>query len=139
MLLDDEGLPAVWARHRALASATWAALDAWSAGNPAIRAHVAERDHRAQSVTAVALPGAEGLRRWTDQAAGLTLGIGLGAAVPADAMRIAHMGHVSAHLHLGTLATIEAGMQALSIPHGPGGAAAAATEIARLSVPSGPR
>ena len=131
MLLDDEGLPAVWARHEGLAAATWAALDAWGAGNPAIRAHVADQAHRSHAVTAAALPGAQTLRRWTEEKASLTLGIGLGAAEPADAMRIAHMGHLSAQGHLGTLATIEAGMQALGIPHGTGGTAAAAAEIAR--------
>ena len=84
-------------------------------------------------MTAVALAGAERLRHWTEANAGLTLGIGLGAAEPADALRIAHMGHVSAHMHLGTLASIEAGMAALGLPHGPGGTAAAAAEIARRS------
>ena len=142
MLLRDEGLPAVWARHEGLAAATWAALDAWggragtSAVRPAIRAHVADPAHRAMSVTAVALPGAETLRRWTATTAGLTLGIGLGAAEPADAMRIAHMGHLSAQTHLGTLATIEAGLAALNLPHGPGGTAAAAAEIARRGAAS---
>ncbi|MFC0811595.1 pyridoxal-phosphate-dependent aminotransferase family protein [Paracoccus panacisoli] len=132
MLLDDEGLEAAWARHEALATATWAALDAWGDGG-ACRAQVADPAARGRSVTAVALAGAERLRHWTEANAGLTLGIGLGAAEPADALRIAHMGHVSAHMHLGTLASIEAGMRARGLPHGPSGTAAAAAEIARRS------
>lgn len=131
MLLEEEGLEAAWARHEALAAATWAALEAWGAGGTGPRALVAERAARAHSVTAVALPGAARLREWTERVAGLTLGVGLGAAEPGDALRIAHMGHLSAQAHLGTLATIEAGMVALGLPHSPGGAAAAAAEIAR--------
>jgi alanine-glyoxylate transaminase/serine-glyoxylate transaminase/serine-pyruvate transaminase len=34
--------------------------------------------------------------------------------------RIAHMGHVNAHMTLGALSVIGAGMVALDIPHGPG-------------------
>jgi alanine-glyoxylate transaminase/serine-glyoxylate transaminase/serine-pyruvate transaminase len=47
MLLHEEGLPRVWARHEALARATWAAFDAWGAGNPAIALNVADPAHRA--------------------------------------------------------------------------------------------
>ena len=132
LLLDEETLPAAWARHEALAAATWAALDAWGQG-AAMRASVTDPAGRAWSVTAVSLPGADRLRDWTARVAGLTLGIGLGVDEPADALRIAHMGHLNAHAHLGTLATIEAGLAALGLPHGPGGAAAAAAEIARRS------
>lgn len=132
MLLEDEGLEAAWARHDGLAAATWAALDAWGQGG-AMRAQVADRGARARSVTAVALPGAARLREWTARNAGLTLGVGLGAAEPDDALRIAHMGHLSAHAHLGTLAVIEAGLAALGLPHGGGGVGAAAAEIARRS------
>ena len=41
------------------------------------------------------------------------------------------MGHIGAPMHLGTLATIEAGMAALGLPHARGGVGAAAAEIAR--------
>jgi len=44
-------------------------------------------------------------------------------------LRVAHMGHVNAHMVLGTLTVIEAGMAALGIPHAPGGAAAAARVV----------
>ena len=77
------------------------------------------------------IPQAIALRRWTQDKTGVTLGLGLGAADPDHGLRIAHMGHANAHQLLGTLAVIEAGMQALGIPHGPGGIAAAAGVIAR--------
>ncbi|HRO15376.1 MAG TPA: aminotransferase class V-fold PLP-dependent enzyme [Paracoccus sp. (in: a-proteobacteria)] len=131
MLLDEETLPAAWARHEGLAAAVWAALDAWGAGNPAIGPRVPDPAARAWSVTAATLPGASALRDWTRDKAGLTLGVGLGAEQPENAFRIAHMGHASAHMVLGALAVIEAGMAALQIPHGTGAVAAGAAEIAR--------
>ena len=56
----------------------------------------------------------------------LALGLGLGAAQPENGLRIAHMGHVNAHAHLGTLAVIEAGMAALGRRRGLAFAAALA-------------
>ncbi|AUH32862.1 pyridoxal-phosphate-dependent aminotransferase family protein [Paracoccus tegillarcae] len=133
MLLEDEGLEAAWARHRALAQATWAAFDAWGAGNPAIRLLVRDPDRRASSVTAAALPGAEKLRGWLSQRLGVTLGIGLGAADPANALRVAHMGYCNAPMLLGTLSAMQAGMIALNIDHGKGGVDAAAQVIAETA------
>ncbi len=137
MILHEEGLAAVWARHRALAAAVWAGFDAWAAGNPAIGLNVADPAHRAAAVTAARFgaPHATRLRQWTEGKAGVTLGIGLGMATPADPqadgfLRLAHMGHVNAHMTLGALAVIEAGMLALGIAHGPGALAAAAGVVA---------
>ncbi|MBS0573401.1 MAG: alanine--glyoxylate aminotransferase family protein, partial [Proteobacteria bacterium] len=67
--------------------------------------------------------------------AGLTLGIPLGMAEPsepayADYLRIGHMGHVNAHMVLGALSVMEAGMKALAIPHGAGALDAAAAAVA---------
>lgn len=130
MLLDEETLPVAFARHAGLAAATWAALDAWGQGGSGIRANVPDPARRALSVTAAHLPGADRLRAWTAAVAGVTLGIGLGAERPQDALRIAHMGHASAHQLLGTLAVMEAGMRALGLPHGTGALDAAAGVIA---------
>lgn len=129
-MLEEEGLRTVWARHEALAAATWAAFDAWGAGHSGTAMTVADPGGRAHSVTAARVPGADGLRAWLADRAGVTLGIGLGAGDPAHALRVAHMGHVGAATHLGVLAAIEAGMQALSIPHGAGAVDAAASVIA---------
>ena len=68
----------------------------------------------------------------------MTLGIGLGMAEPGAPawhgfFRIGHMGHVNAHMILGALGAIEAGLMALDIPHGPGGVGAAAQAIAEAS------
>lgn len=130
LLLEVEGLPAAFARHEGLARAVWAAFDAWGAGGPGIALNVADPASRARSVTAAHLPRAAALRDWTARKAGATLGIGIGAERPDDALRVAHMGHASAHTVLGALAAMEAGMRALSIPHGPGALDAAAGVIA---------
>ena len=75
------------------------------------------------------------LRRWTESQAGVTLGIGLGMSTAEDPagdgfLRVAHMGHVNAHMTLGALAVMEAGLRALGIPHGPGAVEAAAAVVA---------
>jgi len=61
----------------------------------------------------------------------VTLGIGLGMETPEDpeatgAFRIGHMGHLNLHGLLGVLGAVEAGFQALAIPHGQGAMSAAA-------------
>ena len=132
MILHEEGLPQVWDRHSRLARAVWAAFDAWGQGSR-IALNMADPAARGHSVTAATIPGggAGALRRWLEAEAGVTLGIGLGMAMPSepayqDFLRVGHMGHVNAHMTLGVLATMEAGMQALGIEHGGGAIEAAA-------------
>ncbi|MFZ5752564.1 MAG: pyridoxal-phosphate-dependent aminotransferase family protein [Pseudomonadota bacterium] len=136
MLLDEEGLETAWARHRRLARAVWAAFDAWGQGGD-IALNVADPDRRGHSVTAARMGqgAAQRLRAWCETEAGVTLGIGLGMAAPGEAaygdfLRVAHMGHVNAHMTLGVLSVMEAGLRALGVPHGPGALDAAAAAIA---------
>ncbi len=128
-MLEEEGLAAVWARHEGLARATWAAFDTWGQDS-AIALNVSEPAFRARAVTMAHLPRAEELRAWTKAKAAVTLGIGISTVPPEDHLRVAHMGHAGAHMLLGTLAVMEAGMVALDIPHGPGALDAAARAIA---------
>jgi alanine-glyoxylate transaminase/serine-glyoxylate transaminase/serine-pyruvate transaminase len=136
-MIAEEGLENVWHRHRTLAGAVWAAFDAWGAGNPEIAMNVADPNHRGCAVTAARLgaPHATRLRNWCETKAGVTLGIGLGMAPSTDPayhgfLRVGHMGHVNAHMTLGALAVMEAGLTALDIPHGAGALDAAASVIA---------
>jgi alanine-glyoxylate transaminase/serine-glyoxylate transaminase/serine-pyruvate transaminase len=136
MILEEEGLENVWARHQRLAEAVWAAVGAWGQGGD-IALNVADPGQRGTSVTSVRLGGgaAGQLRGWVEEKAGVTLGIPLGMAAasePAygDWLRIGHMGHVNAHMVLGVLGAMEAGMKALGIAHGPGALEAAAAAIA---------
>jgi alanine-glyoxylate transaminase / serine-glyoxylate transaminase / serine-pyruvate transaminase len=133
-MLAEEGIEAVWARHAKLAQAVWAALDCWGAGGP-IEMNIAEAALRSNAVTSVRIGAPDGtrLRKWLENNAGVTLGIGLGMGTDDDPnsdgfFRIAHMGHVNAHMVLGVLATLQAGLVALDIPHGKG-ALEAATRI----------
>jgi len=130
-MIAEEGLAQVWARHAALARAVWAAVDAWGQRG-AMALNIGDASLRSNAVTSVMAGGGDGqrLQDWCEHKAGLTLGIGLGRDPAAAFFRIGHMGHVNAHMILGALATIEAGLIALSIPHGAGGAAAAAASIA---------
>jgi alanine-glyoxylate transaminase/serine-glyoxylate transaminase/serine-pyruvate transaminase len=136
MLVREEGVEAAWARHDRLARAVWAAFDAWSEGGEGIALNMSDSQARARSVTAarITAPHATRLRTWCEEQAGVTLGIGLGMAPPGSDewhgfLRLGHMGHVNAHMVLGTLAVMEAGMQALGIAHGSGGVAAAARVV----------
>ncbi len=131
MILREEGLEAVWARHERLARMVWAAFDAWGAGNSGIALTVADPAHRGRSVTAARMPDGARLRGWLEEKAGVTLGIGLGMGTAEDPgaegfLRVAHMGHVNAHMTLGVLAAMQAGMAALGIAHGSGALDAAA-------------
>ena len=132
MIVHEEGIEAVWARHATLARAVWAALDAWSVGGP-IELNVADAAIRSNAVTSVRIGAENGtrLRNWLTAEAGVTLGIGLGMATKEDPksdgfFRIGHMGHLNTHMLLGTLGSIQAGLVALDIPHGAGGLDAAA-------------
>jgi alanine-glyoxylate transaminase/serine-glyoxylate transaminase/serine-pyruvate transaminase len=83
---------------------------------------MATPEGRGHSVTSIYLGEGNGdrLRAWCEHEAGVTLGIGLGRAPESAWFRIGHMGHVNAHMVLGTLSVIEAGLTALDIPHGAG-------------------
>jgi alanine-glyoxylate transaminase/serine-glyoxylate transaminase/serine-pyruvate transaminase len=137
MLIHEEGIEAAWARHAVLARALWAAVDAWGRAG-ALEILVADPARRSHSVTALRTGGDHGtrLREWLAANAGVTLGIGLGNAAPDSAewhrhFRIGHMGHLDAHMLLGVLGSLQAGLVALGIPHGSGGLDAAAAICAR--------
>jgi alanine-glyoxylate transaminase/serine-glyoxylate transaminase/serine-pyruvate transaminase len=133
MIIEEEGLEAVWRRHAVHARAVWAAVEAWGKGG-SFRLNIGEPAIRSHAVTTIRTAPGEGarLRRWCTDAAGVTLGVGLPAPGidPEGIFRIGHMGHLNPPTLLGTLATVEAGLRALGIPHGRGALDAAAAVIA---------
>ncbi|MCG6882662.1 MAG: aminotransferase class V-fold PLP-dependent enzyme [Silicimonas sp.] len=138
-MIEEEGLENVWTRHAALAQAIWAAFDHWGSGGP-LEINITDPALRSHSVTALRVGSdkATALRQWCETKAGLTLGIGLGMAEPGapewhNFFRIGHMGHVNAQMILGALATIEAGLKAVELPHTSGGIERAAAVIADLA------
>lgn len=135
-MIGEEGLEAVWARHATIAKAVWAAFERWGENGP-IELNMTDPALRSNAVTAIrgGTEKASELRQWCESKAGLTLGIGLGMADEGSPewhhfFRLGHMGHVNAQMILGALATIEAGMKAVGLPHSAGGVESAAAVIA---------
>jgi len=136
-MIHEEGIEAVWARHDLLAQAIWAACEAWGQDGP-LQLNVDNPTCRSRAVTSLRIGAPHGseLRKWVQDKAGVTLGIGLGMAEPGDPswhgfFRMGHMGHVNAHMVLGMLGAVDAGLSALDIPHGAGALEAATKVIAR--------
>jgi alanine-glyoxylate transaminase/serine-glyoxylate transaminase/serine-pyruvate transaminase len=122
-MLFEEGLQAVFLRHRLLAEAVRRAVAVWSEGG-AIDFNITAPAERSDTVTTVLMNNPEPLQAYCNVRCGVVLGTGFGE-MAGKAFRIAHMGHVNAPAVLGTLGVVEMGLQALSIPHRSGGAQAA--------------
>ncbi len=117
-MLQEEGLPAVFARHRRHAAATRAAVEGW--GLETLCAD--EREH-SPSVTAVLLPegcDADELRRIVLQRYDMSLGAGLGK-VAGKIFRIGHLGYFNDLTLAGTLSGVQLGLQLAGVPVKNGG------------------
>ena len=138
-MIAEEGRAAIFKRHALLARAVWAAVVAWSSDGP-LRCNIVDPQFRSHAVTTILADAHDmlQLRRWCEDEAGLILGLGLGFLVPQfmegkSVFRIGHMGHLNPPMLLGALATIDSGLKALDIPHGPGAVEAAAMVTATIS------
>ena len=135
-MIAEEGYENVLARHATLARAIWAAFETWGTDGP-LELNIADPALRSHAVTSLRIgaPYGDQLRDWTIANAGVTLGIGLGMVDANDRgtagfFRVGHMGHVNAHMVLGVLGSIDAGLKALNIPHGKGAIEAASAVCA---------
>lgn len=131
MMVHEEGIENVWARHRALAGAVRAAVEGWAQAG-ALEFNVGEPAARSDVVTTILTPGIgadkggpDALRAFCEKKLGVILGKGIGDFT-GKAFRIGHMGHLNAPMILGTLGAAEAGLVAMGVPVGPGLASAAA-------------
>ncbi len=132
-MIGEEGLEQRWARHRALADAVRAAVDAWA---PAGLAPYARDEHaRADGVTTIVSNGSGAspvdvarLRAVCRDELGVTLGTGIGGF--GDGFRIGHMGHVNAPMLLGVVGAVDTSLAALGSVDAPQGALAAARSLA---------
>ena len=124
-MIFEEGLENVFERHRFLAEAVRRSVSVWSGGQ-SLSFNVLEPGERSDSVTLVLTEGFNPapLLAYCREKCGVVLGIGIGEFTD-RAFRIAHMGHINAPMIMGTLSTIEIGLNALSIPHEKGGVQAA--------------
>lgn len=139
-MIRAEGIENVWARHAVLAQALRAAVTHWGQSGP-FQTIVARPEWYSNAVTAVRLGKGNGdrLRAWCEAQAGVILGIGLGVQDDDDPQasgyfRFGHMGHVNAPMIMGVIGVVEAGLQALDIPHEPGGVMAASRLIAQSAL-----
>lgn len=130
-MLEEEGLENVFARHRRLAQATRACVDAWAAGGgPEVFAR--ERATASDSLTAVLMPAghdADRVRHIAEARYGVALGRGL-TTLQGRVFRIGHMGALNEPMLLGALAAIELALRDAGVPYGRGGLEAAQVALA---------
>jgi alanine-glyoxylate transaminase/serine-glyoxylate transaminase/serine-pyruvate transaminase len=127
MLLDEEGLDHVFARHQRHAEATRRAVRAWGlevlAINPAEYSGV---------LTAVLLPAghdADRVRKIILEHFDMSLGTGLGK-LAGKVFRIGHLGDLNDLTLMGTLAGVEMGLQLAGVPAKQAGVQAAMQYLA---------
>jgi alanine-glyoxylate transaminase/serine-glyoxylate transaminase/serine-pyruvate transaminase len=125
-MLIDEGLDRVFLRHRRLASATRAAVQAWGLEILCQR----QEDH-SPVLTAVLMPqgsDADAFRRIALEQYDISLGTGL-AKLAGKAFRIGHLGACNELILMGALTGVELALAAAGVPHRSGGALAAMAEF----------
>ena len=128
MLLEEEGLPQVFARHARLAAATRAAVQAWG-----LELCCEIPEHYSNVVTAVRMPAGHSevaLRKIILERFNMSLGSGLGKLSDA-VFRIGHVGDFNDLSLMGTLAGVEMGLSLAQVPHRAGGVAAAMTVLSQ--------
>ncbi|MGA8380934.1 MAG: aminotransferase class V-fold PLP-dependent enzyme [Stellaceae bacterium] len=122
MLLEEEGLPAVFARHARHAEATRRAVRGWG-----LEILCADPREHSNSLTAVIVPDgydADRLRQIILDDFDMSLGTGLGR-LKGKIFRIGHLGWFNDLMLCGTLSGVEMGLRRAGIPHRAGGVAAA--------------
>jgi alanine-glyoxylate transaminase/serine-glyoxylate transaminase/serine-pyruvate transaminase len=122
MLLDEEGLDNVFARHARHGEATRRAVAGWG-----LEVLCQDAREHSNSLTAVLVPeahDADKLRQSILDAFDMSLGTGLGK-MRGKIFRIGHLGHFNDLMLCGTLCGVEMGLAKAAIPHRPGGVAAA--------------
>ena len=128
MLLDEEGLDNVFARHRRLAEGTRRAVRAWGLDILCVN-----ENEYSDSLTAVLMPeghDADALRQVILDRFDMSLGTGL-SKVAGKVFRIGHLGDFNELMLMGTLAGVEMGLSIAGVPHQKGGVDAAMACLAR--------
>ena len=121
-ILQEEGLPQVFARHERHAAATRAAVRAWGLEVLCLD----EREH-SPVLTAVLVPDghdADKIRALILDRFNMSLGTGLGR-LAGRVFRIGHLGHLNDVSLAGTLAGVQMGLELAGVPVDPSGITAA--------------
>jgi alanine-glyoxylate transaminase/serine-glyoxylate transaminase/serine-pyruvate transaminase len=122
IMLQEEGLHNVFARHRRHGEATRAAVRAWG-----LEIVCARPDEYSDTVTAVFMPpghDADQFRKLILEKFDMSLGTGL-AKLQGKVFRIGHLGSFNDLMLAGTLAGVEMGLELANVPHRKGGTMAA--------------
>jgi alanine-glyoxylate transaminase/serine-glyoxylate transaminase/serine-pyruvate transaminase len=130
LMLREEGLENVFARHARHGEATRRAVQAW--GLEILCVNPAEYSN---SLTAVMVPqghDADRVRAVILERFDMSLGTGLGK-LQGKVFRIGHLGHFNDLMLAGTLCGVEMGLQLASVPIKQGGVQAALESLAGLS------
>jgi len=135
-MLLEEGLPAVFARHRRLAEATRAAVRAWD-----LEILCEREDEHSTVVTTVLMPPghemeADRFRSVVLDRFNMSLGGGLGR-LKGRTFRIGHLGDFNELMLIGTLGGVELGLAAAGIPFRRGGVDAALNALSTQAAAAG--
>jgi len=131
-LLEEEGLPNVFARHHRLGEAVRRAVQVW-AGNSGPQLFCTNPGRYSDSVTAVLMPerhDAEAIRQTTRHRFNVSLGGGLGK-LGGKVFRIGHLGDLNEPMVMGALTAVEMALRINGVPHGRGGVDAAMDYLAQ--------
>jgi alanine-glyoxylate transaminase/serine-glyoxylate transaminase/serine-pyruvate transaminase len=126
VMLREEGLANVFARHARHAEATRRAVRAWG-----LEILCANAEEYSNTLTAVMMPAghdADALRKTILEAYDMSLGTGLGR-LAGKVFRIGHLGDFNDLTLIGTLAGVEMGLALAGVPHKAGGVAAALNHL----------
>ena len=132
MLLDEEGLDAVFARHLRHAEATRRAVRAWG-----LEVFALDPREYSASLTAVLMPAghdADRLRKLILETFDMSLGTGL-SKLGGKVFRIGHLGDFNDLALMATLAGVEMGLELAGVPIRKQGAAAAMDYLAEIHRP----
>jgi alanine-glyoxylate transaminase / serine-glyoxylate transaminase / serine-pyruvate transaminase len=126
LMLEEEGLPNLLARHTRLANATRRAVKHWS-GNQGPALFSLDPSRYSDSVTAVRMPegfNSDAVRKTAHERFNVSLGGGL-SRLAGQVFRIGHMGDLNEPMLLGTLGVVEMALKINGVPHASGGVDAA--------------
>ncbi|MCG8692308.1 MAG: hypothetical protein MI806_13960, partial [Minwuiales bacterium] len=133
MLLDEEGLDNVFARHDRHAEATRQAVNAWG-----LEVLCADPREYSSSLTAVKMPAghdADALRSLILERFDMSLGNGLGK-LAGTVFRIGHLGSFNDLTLAGTLSGVEMGLRLAGVPVRSSGVEAALKSLASAAQPA---
>jgi alanine-glyoxylate transaminase/serine-glyoxylate transaminase/serine-pyruvate transaminase len=133
VMLEDEGLDNVFARHDRHAGATRRAAAAWG-----LEVLCAVPEEYSSSLTALVMPAghdADKLRAAILERFDMSLGMGLGR-LAGKVFRIGHLGDLNDLTLMGTLAGVEMGLALAGVPHRKGGVQAAMDHLVACARPA---